>query len=122
MVHKHTVWHEYRRRTVALIYKKSDEISGNRTFILAWAHNFQRDFEAAHYGKLGDNAAFSIAGFYSGSNGFFKNQTTGNRADNYNEAGGKARFVSRLTDRFTIDFTADYQYVNQNAFPYVCLT
>ena len=80
--------------------------------------HFQRDFEAAHYGKLGDNAAFSIAGFYSGSNGFFKNQTTGNRADNYNEAGGKARFVSRLTDRFTIDFTADYQYVNQNAFPY----
>ena len=54
--------------------------------------HFQRDFEAAHYGKLGDNAAFSIAGFYSGSNGFFKNQTTGNRADNYNEAGGKARF------------------------------
>lgn len=80
--------------------------------------HFQRDFEAAHYGKLGDNAAFSIAGFYSGSNGFFKNQTTGNRADNYNEAGGKARFVSRLTDKFTIDFTADYQYVNQNAFPY----
>lgn len=34
--------------------------------------HFQRDFEAAHYGKLGDNAAFSIAGFYSGSNGFFK--------------------------------------------------
>lgn len=25
--------------------------------------HFQRDFEAAHYGKLGDNAAFSIAGF-----------------------------------------------------------
>lgn len=80
--------------------------------------HFKRDIEAAHYGKIGNNAAFSIAGFYSGSNGFFKNQTTGNKADNFNEAGGKARFIARLADRLTADITADYQYVNQNAFPY----
>lgn len=80
--------------------------------------HLQRDVEAAHYGKINDKAAFSIAGFYSGGNGFFRNTTTGKRADNYNEAGGKARLIGKFTDRFSADFTVDYQYVRQNAFPY----
>lgn len=80
--------------------------------------HFLRDIEVAHYRKIGNNAAFSIAGFYNGSNGFFRNTTTGHRADSYNEAGGKARLTARLTDRLTADFTSDYQYVRQNAFPY----
>lgn len=80
--------------------------------------HFQRDIEAAHFGKINNNTAFSIAGFYSGSNGFFRNTTTGERADNYNEAGGKMRLTTKLTNRLTADITADYQYVRQNAFPY----
>lgn len=77
-----------------------------------------RNIEAAHYQKLSDNIAFSIAGFYNGQNGFFKNITTGERADLCNEAGGKARFVLNMSRRLTADFTADYQYMRQNAFPY----
>jgi len=77
-----------------------------------------RNIEAAHYQKLGGNVAFSIAGFYNGGNGFFKNTTTDERADSYNEAGGKARFMFNFTDKLTADFTADYQYIRQNAFPY----
>lgn len=80
--------------------------------------HFRREAEAAHYMRLGDSAALSVAGFYSGSNGFIKNSTTGGRADSYNEAGGKARLIAKITDRFSADVTTDYQYVCQNAFPY----
>lgn len=80
--------------------------------------HFYRNVEAAHYQRLGGNAAFSVAAFYNGQNGFFKNVTTGERADSYNEAGGKLRFMFNLGRRLTADFTADYQYTRQNAFPY----
>lgn len=77
-----------------------------------------RNAEVAHYRKLSDKFAFSLAGFYNGQNGFFRNQATGGRADNYNEAGGKLRLVFRPTNRWNINYIADYQYINQNGFPY----
>ncbi len=77
-----------------------------------------RNTEFAHYQKLSNQLGLSVAGFYGGQNGFFRNQTTGKRADLYNEAGGKFRLVFQPTDRLNIDYTADYQYVNQDGFPY----
>lgn len=77
-----------------------------------------RHAEVAHYQKSSDKFAFSLAGFYNGQNGFFRNQATGERADKYNEAGGKLRLVFRPDNRWNINYVADYQYVNQNGFPY----
>ena len=85
---------------------------------LSVGNGFYRNAEISHYSKLSDKFAFSIAGFYDGQNGFFKNQTTGERADKYNEAGGKLRLVFKPTDRWNINYIADYQYVRQNGFPY----
>ena len=74
--------------------------------------------EAAHYHRPTDRFAFSAAMFYSGLGGFFDNTNLGKKADLTNEAGGRMRFMFKPTERFTADLTADYQYVNQNAFPY----
>lgn len=79
---------------------------------------FYRNAELSHYNKLSDDLAVSLAAFYNGQNGFFKNQTTGDRADAYDEAGGKVRLVYCPTERWNINYIADYQYVNQNGFPY----
>ena len=79
---------------------------------------FYRNAEISHFNKVSDKFAFSVAGFYNGQNGFFKNQTTGERADKFNEAGGKVRLVFTPTDRWNISYMADYQYVRQNGFPY----
>lgn len=79
---------------------------------------FYRNVEVAHYNKVSDALAFSVAGFYNGQNGFFKNATTGQRADLYNEAGGKGRVAYMPTDRLSFNFIADYQYVRQAGFPY----
>ena len=80
--------------------------------------HFYRNAEAAHYHKFNDNLAFSIAGFYHGTNGFFRNSFTGERADNMDEAGGRLRLVAKPVSRLTLDFTVDYQFVRQNGFPY----
>ena len=80
--------------------------------------HFYRNAEFAHYNKLSDKLAFSVAGFYNGQNGFFRNTTTGLRSDGYNEAGGKGRLIFKPNEGLIFDFIADYQYVNQNGFPY----
>lgn len=85
---------------------------------LSFGTRMYRNAEVAHYNKVNDKFAFSVAGFYGGLNGFFKNQTTGNRADKYDEAGGKLRLMWNPTKRLTLDFITDYQWVYQNAFPY----
>lgn len=79
---------------------------------------FYRNAEITHYAKLSDRAAFSLGGFYNGQNGFFHNTFDGGRADDYNEAGGRFRLVMTPTDRMTLNYWADYQYVRQNGFPY----
>ena len=85
---------------------------------LGMGSRMYRNVEASHYNKLSEQFAFSLAGFYTGQNGFFHNSTTGNRSDRFDEAGGKLRLVFQPTSRLNFDFIADYQWVRQNAFPY----
>lgn len=77
-----------------------------------------RNVEAAHYHKVSDQLAFSVAAFYHGTNGFFRNQATEERADKSNEAGGRLRLVWQPTQRLSFNWMTDYQYVNQNGFAY----
>ncbi len=81
-------------------------------------NHFYRNVEIAHYNKISDQFAFSVAGFYHGTNGFWKNSLTGERADDMNEAGGRFRLAYQPTQRLSFDWIADYQYVRQKAYPY----
>lgn len=83
----------------------------------AGSHGY-RNIEISHYNKFSDKFALSLAGFYNGQNGFFRNSNTGERADSYNEAGGRLKLVWRPDSRWDINYTADYQYTHQNGFPY----
>lgn len=80
--------------------------------------HFYRNAEVAHYARLSDKLAFSVAGFYDGTNGFFKNSFTGKRADDMNEAGGRVRLLFAPTTKLSFDWIADYQWVKQKAYPY----
>lgn len=79
---------------------------------------FYRNIEVAHYNKVSDQLAFAVAAFYDGTNGFWKNALTGERADDMNEAGGRLRLVYQPTQKLSFDWIADYQYVRQKAYPY----
>ena len=81
-----------------------------------------RKYDFAHHGKVCDRFAFSAAGFYEAQDGFFKNEFTGDHADQYEEAGGKLRLMWQPVDRLLLDFITDYQYVNQNGFAYGLLS
>ncbi len=85
---------------------------------LGIGNHFYRNVEIAHYNKLSEKLAFSVAGFYNGTNGFWKNSLTDERADDMNEAGGRFRLVFQPTQRLSFDWIADYQYVRQKAYPY----
>lgn len=74
--------------------------------------------EVAHYHRPSDKLAFSVAGFYSGLKGFINNRNFDQKNDLTNEAGGKVRLILAPYKKLTFDFTADYQYVNQNGFGY----
>ena len=77
-----------------------------------------RQAEVAHSHRFSDQLAITLASFYDGQNGYWKNQTTGKRADLANEAGGRLRAVYRPSQSLTLDYTADYQWVGQHGFPY----
>lgn len=77
-----------------------------------------RNVEVAHYHRPSDKLAFTVAGFYSGQKGFFNNANFSDKNDKMNEAGGKSRLIFQPNNKLKIDWTADYQYVNQNGFGY----
>lgn len=85
---------------------------------LGYGSRSYRNVEVAHYQKLSNHIALSLAGFYDGQNGFFRNSYTHDRADRYNEGGGKMLLSTRLNAGWKIDVLANYQYVDQNGFPY----
>ena len=74
--------------------------------------------EVAHYHRPSEKLAFSVAGFYSGLKGFMDNQNFKEKNDLTNEAGGRVRLIYAPNERLKLDWTADYQYVNQNGFGY----
>ena len=74
--------------------------------------------EVAHYHRPSDKLAFTVAGFYSGLKGFINNQNFDQKNDLTNEAGAKVRLIYAPNQKLKFDWTADYQYVNQNGFGY----
>ncbi len=77
-----------------------------------------RNAEVAHHHRPSDKLAFTVAGFYSGLKGFIDNQNFSEKNDKSLEAGGKVRLIYQPTQQLTFDWTADYQWVNQNGFGY----
>ena len=74
--------------------------------------------EVAHHHRPSEKLAFTVAGFYSGLKGFINNQNFDQKNDLTNEAGAKVRLIFAPTQKLKFDWTADYQYVNQNGFGY----
>ena len=58
---------------------------------------FYRNVEVAHYAKVNDQFAFSVAAFYDGQKGFWKNTLTSDPADDMDEAGGRLRLMFQPT-------------------------
>ena len=102
---------------IRMYTKNPFDVQGTDVKISLGSH-FWRKTEVSHYQKVNNRFACSLAGFYDGQNGFFKNTYDGSHADDFNEAGARARFLFRPNDRWQMEWVNDYQYVNQHGFPY----
>ena len=100
------------------IYSKNPMNYQGTDIHLGIGTGFWRTAEVAHYHRPSDKLAFSVAGFYSGQNGFFDNINLNEKNDKGNEAGGKVHLIFEPTQQLTFDWTTDYQYTNQNGFGY----
>jgi outer membrane receptor protein involved in Fe transport len=78
------------------------------------------DFKAklSTFQKLSDNFAISASGYYDRNDGFFTNEYTGKKADDEQSAGGRLKLDWRNGKGLKAQYSATYDYVKQNAFPY----
>ena len=100
------------------IYSKDPMAYQGTDVQLSVGSGLYRDVEVAHYHRPSDKLAFTVSGFYSGLKGFFDNQNFDEKNDKSLEAGGKARLIWQPTQPLKLDWTVDYQWVNQNGFGY----
>lgn len=66
----------------------------------------------------GERTALSLGAFYNGRQGFYRNATTGRKADGSDAAGVRLRQVWRPSERFSLDWNASYEYSDEGACPY----
>lgn len=74
--------------------------------------------KASHYRKLSDKVGISLSGYYDRNDGFFVNELKGTRADNEESAGGRFKLDWLIRPNLKAQYTFNYDYVNQGAFPY----
>lgn len=100
------------------VYTKNPVQHQGTDINLSAGSHFYRNVEAAHYARPTNHVAFSVAAFYGGHDGFFRNTHLNTRADKSDEGGIRMRTVIDPADRLHLDLLADYQVSSQNAFPY----
>ena len=103
---------------IVRVYSKNPMNYQGTDVLLGFSSALGRLVEAATYQRPSDHFAFGLAGFYKGQDGYFRNQNLGKMNDHGYEAGGKLRMLWKPAERLSFDLTSDYQFSNQNAFPY----
>ena len=72
----------------------------------------------SQYSKIGENIGISLNGYYDRNDGFFINEYNGTKADKEESAGGRFKLEGYITDHLKAQYTFNYDYVTQKAFPY----
>lgn len=72
----------------------------------------------SHHQKVNEKVAFSLNGRYRKDDGYFDNTFTNRRSGTSEVAGGRAQLNWRLNRRLKIDFASDFEYSNQDGYPY----
>ena len=78
-------------------------------------------FEArmSNYSKFNDKFGTSLALYYKKHDGYFINNYTGKKADDYENMGGRLKFELAANDSFTASLFSVFDFVSQGAFPYM---
>lgn len=74
--------------------------------------------KVSQYSKIGENIGLSLSGYYDRNDGFFINEYNNTKADKEESAGGRFKLEGYITDHLKAQYTFNYDYVTQKAFPY----
>lgn len=97
------------------------DYQGTDIRLSAASGNAHNSASLIHYHRPSENLAFS-AGFYTEkSEGFWENSTTGEDAEKLSSVGGRMRMIYRPTNRLSFDFSTNYDYSDEQAYPYFYL-
>lgn len=73
----------------------------------------------SNYTKYNDMFGSSLALYYKRNDGYFTNNYTGKKADNYENMGGRLKLELEANDAFSASLFSVFDYVSQGAFPYM---
>lgn len=71
-----------------------------------------------HYGKVGNNFAYSIAASYRYQDGYFENKYDSTMADEMESYGLRNRLIYQATDKFSIENIFSFESSTQEGYPY----
>lgn len=74
--------------------------------------------KASYYTKINDKLGLSLAGYYGQHNGYYHNDFTSKSMDDEKTGGARAKLAWNASRNFKLEYTADFDFVNQGAFPY----
>lgn len=77
-----------------------------------------RNVSLSHSHRLGQHVAFTAGGYYEGGDGFFSNDQTGQKADAMQAGGGRFRLLFDDNRHWLLDFNVNYDYTDEDAYPY----
>lgn len=72
----------------------------------------------SHYGNVDNKVGYAISGNYLHSGGYFKNTTTGKKADPIDAVSTRARISWRVQPQLLMHLVTAYEYSDQDGYPY----
>ncbi len=79
----------------------------------------QMEARMSNYSKFSDKFGSSLALYYKKNDGYFTNNHTGKKADDYENMGGRLKLELEANDAFNASLFSVFDYVSQGAFPYM---
>lgn len=72
----------------------------------------------SHYGNVKQKFGYAGSVKYNHQGGYFKNITKNKKADPLDEVAGRIKLEWRAADRLTFGLTTNYEYLDQDGYPY----
>lgn len=93
------------------------DFQGKKVSVSAGNHGHFKA-KASHYAKLNETFGFTAGLYYDRSNGYFRNNYSGKKADKMESVGGRFKLEGRFSPQFTASYAFTFDHVDQGAFPY----
>ena len=101
------------------VYTLSPHTYQGSTVEIGGGNYGQMEARMSNYSKFSDKFGSSLALYYKKNDGYFTNNYTGKKADDYENMGGRLKLELEANDAFSASLFSVFDHVSQGAFPYM---